>query len=69
MSASDPDAISAEVVEAEIRRLMAKHAGVADRGWSTCRERASLHRRIDDLLDEWLIWRDVEGLDDELAAS
>lgn len=42
-----------EVVEAEVRKTMAQHAAIQNRGWQTARDRDILHRRIDRLLDEY----------------
>jgi hypothetical protein len=48
------------LVEAEIRRLMAKHSAINPRGWSTGQERATLHRLIDSYLDEYALLAELD---------
>lgn len=43
----------AERCEAEIRRKMAAHAAIADRGFDSHRQRQVIHRQIDDLFDDY----------------
>lgn len=45
----------ADDVEADVRVLMAKHAKIEPRGWTTAQQRAILHKRIDAFLDEHAI--------------
>ena len=40
-----------EVVEADIRQRMTRHAHIEPRGWDTIRQRAILHHEIDALID------------------
>lgn len=45
--------VDPETLEAEVRKLMAAHAAIKPRGFDTIRQRDALHRRIDDLLDQY----------------
>lgn len=49
----EPVAHDLAALEADTRRLMAQHAAINPRGWTTQRERADLHARIDNRLDAW----------------
>lgn len=50
--ASD-ERLDSEVCEAEVRRLMAKHAAITPRGWTSIANRERIHRQIDAYLDAW----------------
>lgn len=52
-----------EGVEAEVRRLMAKHAGIAPRGWTSSEQRAVIHRMIDAQLDVHKVLAEIAALD------
>lgn len=52
----------AEDVEADIRVLMAKHAAIVPRGWQGQTDRRVLHLRIDRLIDEWAMRRELEAI-------
>lgn len=56
-----------EAIEAEVRRLMAKHANIPARGWTTTAQRATIHRQIDTLLDAHAAWTQLAELDNELG--
>ena len=43
--------LDSEAAEAEVRRLMAKHAAIAPRGWTSVAQRAQIRRQIDAALD------------------
>lgn len=51
-----------EQLEADVRKLMARHAATKARGWDGQRDRARLHAEIDVLLDDWLIVAGLAGL-------
>lgn len=55
----DPERRTIEDVEADIRILMSLHAKIAARGFDTSRDRHTLHRRIDTLLDEHAFMVDI----------
>ncbi|QSR25534.1 hypothetical protein CFH99_07850 [Nocardioides aromaticivorans] len=48
--------MDAERIEAEVRRKMAAHAAIADRGFDTWRQRQTIHVAIDELLDDYLLF-------------
>lgn len=52
----------AERIEAEVRRKMAAHAAIADRGFDTWRQRQTIHAAIDHLLDDYLFFVGVPEL-------
>ena len=56
-----------ERLEAEIRKLMARHASTAPRGFDSNRQRHALHREIDSLLDRLSIAVEVARLDADLT--
>lgn len=48
--------MDAERIEAEVRRKMAAHAAIRDRGFDTWRQRQAIHTAIDVLLDDYLLF-------------
>ena len=44
-----------EELEAEVRVLMARHAAIVARGFDSVKKREGIHRKVDALLDEWLM--------------
>jgi hypothetical protein len=60
--------LATELVEAEIRRLMAKHSAINPRGWSSGRERATLHRIIDQYLDEHALLAEMAPYEAEMQS-
>lgn len=53
--------LPSESIEAEVRRLMARHAAIVERGWSTRQERQVIQLRIDNTLDAWQAAKDREA--------
>lgn len=56
-----PNPPASELLEAEIRRLMARHAAITERGWATRQERQVLQTRIDNHIDAWRSALDTEA--------
>jgi hypothetical protein len=57
-----------ESIEAETRRLMSVHASISPRGFDSIRQRAYLHRDIDEQLDMYADALALAGLDDDHAS-